>query len=312
MKIPHLAVVLAAPLLGGCVLQYALFGFPTPEVTAPRPTIELPYREGPGGLVLVRGNVNGKADIDFILDTGAPVTVLLDGPRTAALGLDTSKAAPLGDAKNPATPIGVIEPGFALAFGDIAVRGLTAVLVPERTMPCRERFEAVGFGGVIGADLFRRFVVEVDTRAKKLRFHEPASWVMPAGAAAAPLVFRSGHVYLLSPVRLASGASLDADLHFDTGMNRALVLNAGSDPAIAYPADGKPRKSCLVNGEREEREGPRAVVALAGRDLAAESPAYAPPGKAISGQKHGSVGIGLFRERRFAIDYPGKRLVILD
>lgn len=312
MKIPQLAAWLVAPLLGGCVLQYALFGFPTPEVSAARPIIELPYREGPSGLVLVRGNVNGKAEVDFILDTGAPVTVLLDGPRTAALGLDTSKAAPLGDPKSPATPIGVIEPGFTLAFGDISLRGLTAVLVPERTMPCRERFEAVGFGGVIGADLFRRFVVEVDTRARKLRFHEPASWSMPAGAAAAPLVFRSGHVYLLSPVTLASGARLDADLHLDTGMNRALVLNAGSDPAIAYPADGKPRKSCLVNGEREEREGPRAVVALAGRDLAAESPTYAPPGKAISGQKHGSVGIGLFRERRFAIDYPGKRLVLLD
>jgi len=312
MKIVPALAVLAAPLLGGCMLQYALFGFPTPEVTSTAAAVELPYREGPGGLVLLKGRVNGKAEVDFILDTGAPVTVLLDGPRTAGLGLDTRKAAPLGDPQDPASPIGVIAPGFGIDFGDVSVRKLTAVVVPERSMPCRERFEAVGFGGVIGADLFRRFVVEIDTRAKKVRLHEPSGWSLPASAAAVPLAFRSGHVYLMVPLRLASGARVDADLHFDTGMNRGLVLNAGSDAAIQYPANGKPRKSCLVNGEREEREGPRAVVALAGRDLAVDAPTYAPPGKAIAGQKHGSVGIGLFRGHRFAIDYPGKRLVLLD
>lgn len=102
----YLAALLAAPLLSGCMLQYALFGFPPPEITAPRAAIELPYREGPGGLVLLKGRVNDKADVDFILDTGAPVTVLIDGARTAGLGLDTSNAAPLGDPKDPASPGG--------------------------------------------------------------------------------------------------------------------------------------------------------------------------------------------------------------
>lgn len=309
----HLLLLVAcAPLLGGCMLKYALFGFPAPEVTAARPTVEMPYREGPGGLVLIKGRVNDRADVDFILDTGAPVTVLIDGARTAALGLDTREAAPLGNPDDPAAPVGVIQPGFAIRFGDIGVRGLTAVLVPEKTMPCRERMEAVGFGGVVGADLFRRFVVEVDARARKVRFHEPSSWALPAGAAAVPLVMRGGHVYVKAPVRFAQGG-FDAELHFDTGMNRGIALNAGADPAIVFPVDGKPRKSCLVNGERDERIGPRAAIALAGRELVDESPAYAAPGtKAISVQKHGSFGIGLLRERRFVIDYPGKRLVLLD
>lgn len=309
----HLAAVLLAPaLLGGCVLQHALFGFPTPEITAPRPVIEMAYREGPGGLVLLKGRVNGKADVEFILDTGAPVTVLVDGSRTAGLGLETSKAAPLGDPKDPASPVGVIQDGFALDFGDIAVRKVTAVVIPERSMPCRERMEAVGFGGVVGADLFRRFVVEVDTRARKVRFHEPSSWAVPAGAAAVPLVMRSGHVYVKTPVKFAAGG-FDAELHFDTGMNRGIALDSGADPAIVFPADGKPRKACLVNGERDERIGPRAAIVLAGRELVDEGPAYAAPGtKRISVQKHGSFGIGLLRERRFVVDYPGKRLLLLD
>lgn len=312
INLRSLAPLLAAPLLGGCMLQYALFGFPAPDVAVSRPSIEMAYREGPGGLVLIKGRVNGKADVDFILDTGAPVTVLIDGPRTAALALDTSKARTLGDPDDPASPVGVIQPGFAIEFGELSMRGLTAVVVPQRTLPCPEKFEAVGFGGVVGADIFRSFVVEVDTVARKVRLHQPAGWQPPAGAPAAPLTFRGGHPYLHLPVRLASGQSVDADLHFDTGMNRGLALNAGSHPAVVFPAEGKVLKKCLVNGVREDRQGARAALALGGRVLVDEGPSIAPPGQAIADQKHGAVGIGLFRERRFAIDYPGKRLVLLD
>jgi hypothetical protein len=165
---------------------------------------------------------------------------------------------------------------------------------------------------VIGADLFQRFVVEIDTRAKKVRLHPPDTWRLPGGSGVAPLALRGGHAYLQAPVRFASGG-FDADLHFDTGMSRGIALNAGSDAAVVFPAEGKPRKACLVNGEREERIGPRAVVTLAGRELVDEGPSYAPPHlEPIAVQKHGSVGIGLFRGRRIAIDYPGKRLVLLD
>jgi hypothetical protein len=102
-----IAILLAAALLlAGCNLRYALLGFPQPVVevagTAP---IELGYREAKGGVIL-RGRVKCKADVDFILDTGAPVTVLIDGTQTAALGLDSSRARPLGGAHIPvAAPV---------------------------------------------------------------------------------------------------------------------------------------------------------------------------------------------------------------
>jgi hypothetical protein len=49
-------------------------------------------------------------------------------------------------------------------------------------MPCRERFDAVDFAGVIGADLFRRFVVESRSRvARAFACTDPASWQAPSG-----------------------------------------------------------------------------------------------------------------------------------
>ena len=289
-------------LVGGC-------GFPQPEVrvTGAMP-VELPYRAAKGGLVVVTGRVNGRADVGFILDTGAPVTVLLDGKRTAALGLDSSKARRLGPEDNPAAPIGDIQGGFHLDFGGVQLARLTAVVVPEATMPCRERFDEIAFGGVIGADLFRRFVVEIDPKAARIRLHEPATWRAGPGLASLPLTFRDGHPFVPATVRLAGGARIATPLNVDTGMNRALTLVAGEDSAFAMPAEGPVRKSCFVNGTREEREGPAVQVEVGGVTLPVERPIYSSHRNPVSDGRSGTLGAAAFHGRRIAIDYPGRRI----
>ena len=311
MNLPSIAFLLAAALLAaGCDLRYA-FGFPKPvaQVAGGTP-VELDYREAKGGLVILRGRVNGKADVDFILDTGAPVTVLIDGANTAALGLDSSKARPLGDKDSPASPIGDIQPGFTLGFGALTLSGLTAVVIPQKTMPCQERFAEINFGGVIGEDLFRQFVVEIDPAMKRVRLHDPRTWAVPATATAIPLAFRSGHPYVETRVTLGDGRVVESRMNLDIGMNRALTLAAGSHPALVMPADGTPRKSCFVNGVREEREGAAVAVTLGGTRIPVAAPIYSAMPNAVDGALTSTIGAGLFKDRRLFIDYPGNRLIL--
>ena len=68
-------LVLAALALGGCDLRYAVLGWPQAEVRTEALPVTLEYREARGGLMLVTGRVNHRADVEFVLDTGAPVTV---------------------------------------------------------------------------------------------------------------------------------------------------------------------------------------------------------------------------------------------
>ena len=288
-------------------------GLPAPDVVTTKPyPIELPYREGPGGLVLLKGDINGRGRHEFILDTGAPVTVVLDGPRTARLGFDTSRARPLGDPKDPATPTGIVAFGNAIDFDGVQVKALGVVVVPRRTLPCPERFDAVDFDAVVGADLFRTFVVEIDPATKRVRLHDPAAWRAPANAASVPLTFRSGHPYLQAPLRVAGGVVGNADLHFDTGQNRAITLHAGTDALIAFPPAGEATRLCGVSGVREARRGPPAALVAGDVALTDPSPTYFSTDALTPDRKHGSVGIALFQGRRIAIDYPGKRLVLLD
>ncbi len=312
MKLIAYASALAATvLLAACDLRYAVFGFPQPvaRVAAALP-LELEYREARGGLVILRGRVNGKADVDFILDTGAPVSVLIDGDRTVALGLDSSRARRLGG-EGPGAPVGDIQDGFELAFGELTLSRLTAVVIPQNTLPCRDKFDEVGFGGVIGADLFRQFVVEIDTSRKRVRLHRPEAWRIPAGATTTPISFRAGHPYVQAQVTLPDGQVFESGMNVDTGMNRALTLAAGSHPAVAMPAEGVPRKSCYVNGVREEREGAPVSVTLAGRRIEVAAPVYSDHPNAVDGARTSTIGVGLFRDRRLFIDYPGRRLVVI-
>jgi hypothetical protein len=307
-----LVCLAATLLLASCDVRYAMLGFPLPvPKLAKALPIELEYREAKGGLVVLRGRVNGKSDVDFILDTGAPVSVLIDGTRTAGLGLDSSKARPLGNPDNPGTPVGDIQGGFHVTFGDLALAELTAVVIPQKTMPCQDRFEEIGFGGVIGAALFKQFVVEVDTIAKRVRLHDPKTWKPPAGATVLPLAFRSGHPFVQTRLTLGDGQVIEAPMNVDIGMNRPLTLVTGAHPALVMPADGVPRKSCYVNGVREEREGKSARLHLADAAFEVATPIYSAHPNAVDDKLTSTIGVGLFRGRRIAIDYPASRLAIL-
>jgi len=300
----HALFVLVTVLAAAC-------GFPEPKIeVAGSLPYELTYREARGGLVILTGRVDDREDVDFILDTGAPVSVLIDGKRTAKLGLDTRDARPLGDPSNPAAPIGVFRPDTRIAFNGVTLSGLTTVVVPEKTMPCRERFEEIGFGGVIGADLFRKFVVEIDPAAKRVRLHDPAKWQPSPGASVVPFVFRSGHPFVDVKVTLPSGVVVHEQMNIDIGMNGEISLAAGSHPAVVMPKDGKVRTSCLVNGSREERVGDPLDVTLGTKTLRAESPRYSEFTNFVTNRRVGSLGVKLFQGQRLTIDYPGKRVVV--
>lgn len=303
---------LAVLALAGCDVVTMLHGFPEPRVAVQGALpIELPYRTGKGGVVILSGRVNGRADVDFILDTGAPVTVLIDGEKTTSLGFDTTKARPLGPADDPASPIGVVQPGLTVAFGGVTLTGLSAAVLPEKSLACPEKYQSVGFAGVIGADLFRRFVVEVDPVAGRVRLHDPAAWRTPDGAVAVPIRFDNGHPFIETRITLPSGATLALPMHMDTGMNAALALVAGSHPALAMPVDGEVTKACYVGGIRDVRSGPPVAVAIGGAQFADVRPSYSPKGDRPAVQQGGAVGSGLLSLRRYAIDYPQKRLVFL-
>ena len=205
----------------------------------------------------------------------------------------------------------MLREGTRLAFGAVSLDGLTAVVLPETSLACPERMRTVGFAGVIGADLFRRFVVEVDTNAKRVRLHEPAAWSPPRSAVEVPLTFDNGHPYVETTVTLPDGRSVTSRMHLDTGMTSSLALVAAPDTPFAMPEGGEVTQACFVSGLRDVRSGPAVSVALGAAIYAGVATSFSGRDDRPVVQQRGAVGSGMLSQRPYAVDYPNKRLVLM-
>ena len=274
--------------------------------------IELPFRQGPGGLILVKVRIDGRVDGEFIVDTGAPVTVLLDGPALAPLGLDLSGARKLGPADSPASPVGVFVQRTMLDLGGLRIWPRTTVALAPASLACPERMAAIGFQGIVGADLFRERVVEVDHARRVLRLHEPEAWQAPAGATIVPLQMTGGLPYVDVAVNV-NGRMPTLRLLVDTGKSRALSLVAGSDAALQWPADGEVQMACFVSGLREMRRGAPVDLRFSEAGVARDVvPLYEPRELIGERARQGSIGVELLARWRFVIDYPRRQIVLIE
>ncbi len=78
--------------------------------------------------VLVPATLEGAGPFDFVLDSGAPVTLLVGTRRTARLGLEPGASFPLGGSGVGAAPVGRAVEGLELALQDLGSRGALTLI----------------------------------------------------------------------------------------------------------------------------------------------------------------------------------------
>jgi predicted aspartyl protease len=127
-------------------------------------------------LVFVSVRVGSSEPLSFILDTGASATVL---NRTVAerLGLD------LHASEDARTGGGSVQTGSAtgvtLSVGSMSLPDVTVVAIDLSGLQA-------GLGrpvdGILGYEIFRRYVVAIDYAANTVRLHDPTEYRMPEKA----------------------------------------------------------------------------------------------------------------------------------
>jgi predicted aspartyl protease len=125
--------------------------------------IEIPYRRLESGHLVVEVSVEGQAPVPFVVDTGASVTVLSPATWQAAGG-DPERGLKL----RAAGAGGVVQDVRLLSGVDLVVAGFP-IRVGAAAMV--DLGEGLPFGGLIGRDILRRYVVEVDDTRSTLTLH---------------------------------------------------------------------------------------------------------------------------------------------
>lgn len=265
-----------------------------------KPTPWLPITSG-AELPEVDVAVNGTT-VRAMIDSGAQVSAI-DAALAKRLRLKRTTALPFlayGVSGNPA-----ITHTVAL---DLSVPGFRASSVRAATLGLRELSGIGGrdFAMLIGRDVLSQIVVEADMPGQRLRLLPPGVYQPPRDALTIPIQIRQGAP--LVEVRIEDGPAVQVLL--DTGASNLLALSADTArrsglAMVGRDLGGTPSVGLGgVSLNRQVRVRTLRVGDLVVREAAVQI--YQPAQAATAGL----LGSGLLRGYRYALDLPGRRLVI--
>lgn len=259
----------------------------------------------------VRASVDGGPPQDFILDTGASVTVLdstwaaANGIRTEgrmqASGAGASGGASFAHLKRLAVngaPSG--DDGIEVNDLQVAVMSVSPAFEPYFWQP---------LAGVIGYDVLSRFVVTIDYDARVVELRDPATFRAEGRGAALPLVLR-GPVPAVEATldgkyrgvfRLDIGSSSTVDLHAPFVAKHGLAKKLRHGMRVAGAGFGGTFESRLGRLKR------MAIGPHAWKDPMVQL-SFATEGAFASEDFAGNIGNRLLERFRVTLDYDNRRL----
>ncbi len=220
---------------------------PSPSQTTSQITYEVSTRYQ-DGLMTLLVSVNGAPSKPFILDTGAANTLVSEAYRQdmGAKPVDQQTLTGTGKA---VVSVNVIQNLVIQVAGLQWVQPQMVVLPTEVS----NRLSSVigqPFQGILGGDLFRNYVVEVDYQQQRLRLFPPESFEYQGAGEILPLQIRNQKPYIQGTVTWPSQQARRGEFLLDLGSSAQLDLWGGREVANdAWLAQAHRRDLTGVGGD---------------------------------------------------------------
>ena len=216
----------------------------------------LPCRQSRGTFFLFAEFPGQRGRHAFLFDTGTDRT-LLDLPFAHALGLKAIEDEPVMTATGDAVPGALLERIPTMRLGDATFHDVDCVGLDLSNL--RED-GGLPIVGIIGCDLFRQCLLEIDYRSRSLR-------ALPRSAAPAAPGFSFAE---RSPFVDANFAGTNVRVLVDTGFLQTIALPPGS--AMPFVEPPRPYGEIASISGREPKEVARLEGTLRIGDLAWREP----------------------------------------
>jgi len=270
----------------------------------PRPSVPLavlPYDVAFGGIVFVRGTVDGHP-ASLLFDTGGHGSLNARWSRDAHITVQTGYRA---SGAGPSVVSASVAPACTWRLGDAQAE--TRAVVMDLS-----DLEAV-FGrpidGIVGTEFLNQFVVEIDPGVRRLRIYRPGQYQARAGAAAVPLEFdNDGYAGIAASLEIGERTA-NGLFMVDTGANGAVDVYqpfAANHGLPVHPASFD-ELSAGIGGARHYRFERATSLRLAGFDLRAPVAAFS---EATDQRYAGLIGMETLRRFVAAFDFPHKTMTL--
>jgi hypothetical protein len=198
-----------------------------------RRRVEIPV-EIHNNLVVVPVLLNGKLPMKFIVDTGVRTAILTEKSFTDILNLTYTRRYSISGAGATQTIEAYVTTGVDLILPGVVGHG-HSLLVLERDYLELRNFLGADIHGILGYELFSRFIVQIDYVNKRLVLMAPEKFTPGRRFEEIPIKIEDTKPYLLAGVELQDGTQITAKLLMDSGASHGLLLEPTSDKKITVP-----------------------------------------------------------------------------
>jgi len=233
MKKIHLLLVLLlfcmAPLSGQRVNNTDL------EVRKGASRFEIPFQYV-NDFILIEVLFNDVFPLTFIFDTGAEHTILTKREITDILQVNYRRTFTLIGADLQTELYAYLAQGVKLQLNNLRAVNRSILVLAEDYFKFDE-ISGIKIHGILGADFFRRFIVQIDYTRQKIILHDPTSFKIPKKFETLPIELHRSKPYVGVPVTLQNDTTIQAKLLIDSGASLALLLYTATHPKLQLPAN---------------------------------------------------------------------------
>jgi len=185
-------------------------------------------------LMIVPIKINDQGPFNFILDTGSESGMIFDKLIIGENNLVNARTIPIYAADgNKVTDLWVandIRINFAGVHGKDQ-----SMLVLQSNFVDIENVLGIKAHGILGSEIFNRFVVDIDYSARRINLTHPEDFRRPKSYKKIPIMIDNFRPYVNVDVKQKGEKSITVKLLIDTGASSALFLDAESNEDIVLP-----------------------------------------------------------------------------
>jgi hypothetical protein len=219
--------------VGFAQVQYTYRGFHIVDEKTRR--VEIPF-ELHSNLVVVPVKVNNGEELKFILDTGVRTAILTNDIYVDSIPRPNDRVISLMGAGKQGQVSAFVSNNIAFSLPEgVEARG-NAMLVLKEDYLQLDNHLGVRIHGIMGYELFSRFVVEIDYLNQVVVLHRPQYFKPRRSYRELPMSVEDTKPYITGiRYMLNDTTSIPVKLMVDTGASHSLLLDTDSHPHIEVP-----------------------------------------------------------------------------
>ena len=187
-------------------------------------------------LIIIPVRVNDGEDLKFILDTGVRTAILTDQGFVDGIPEVGDRVITLMGVGDQGEISAYVSSGVSFGLPEGVVANGNSILILKDDYLQLDSFLGTRIHGILGYELFSRFVVEIDYMRQHIVLHRPDRFRPRRSFQKIPISIEDTKPYLTGAVlQLNDSTTLTTKLMVDTGASHSLMLNRESNVRITVP-----------------------------------------------------------------------------